>query len=66
MATSGAAIAAPHIRHANENARTVAKALREGAEPALTALREGTDPLLSAGVERAGALRDKVHEHRAR
>lgn len=64
-ATSGVALAAPHIRHANENARTLAKSLLEGAEPALTALREGADPLLSAGAERAGALRDKVHEHRA-
>ncbi len=65
VATSGVALAAPHLRHANENARTVAKALLEGAEPALTALREGTDPLLSAGAERAGALLEKVQEHRA-
>ncbi len=62
-ATSGVALAVPHIRHANESARTVAKALLEGAEPALTALREGTDPLRSAGAERVDALRDKVGEH---
>ena len=61
-ASSGVALAVPHIRHANESARTVAKALLEGAEPALTAIREGTDPLLSAGADRAEALRDKVNE----
>jgi putative oxidoreductase len=62
-AASGVAIAVPHIRQANESARTVAKALREGAEPALTALREGADPLLAAGAEKAEVLRDKVSEH---
>jgi uncharacterized membrane protein YphA (DoxX/SURF4 family) len=61
-ASSGVALAVPHIRHANENARTVAKALLEGAEPALTAISERTEPLLSAGADRAEALRDKVNE----
>ena len=62
-AASGVTLAAPHIRHASQSARTVAKTLLEGAEPALAALREGTDPLISAGAERAEALRDKVSEH---
>jgi len=61
-ASSGVALAVPHIRHANESARTVAKSLLEGAEPALTAIREGADPLISAGADRAEALRDKVNE----
>jgi len=65
-ATSGVALAVPHLRHAKESVRTVTGALLEGAEPALTALREGSDPLISAGAERAEALRDKVNEHLGR
>ena len=62
-ATSGAALAAPYVHHAQEGVHAVAKALLEGAEPALTALREGIDPLLEAGIERAEELRTKVNEH---
>lgn len=63
-ATSGVALAAPYVHHAQESVQGVAKALLEGAEPALTALREGVDPLLAAGMERAEDVRAKVIEHR--
>jgi uncharacterized membrane protein YphA (DoxX/SURF4 family) len=63
-ATSGVALAAPYVHHAQESVQGVAKALLEGAEPALTALREGVDPLLAAGMERAEDVRAKVDEHR--
>ena len=63
-ATSGVALAAPYVHHAQESVHGVAKALLEGAEPALTALREGVDPLLAAGMERAEDVRAKVIEHR--
>src|ERR1019366_207909 len=63
-ATSGVALAAPYVHHAQESVQIVAKALLEGAEPALTALREGVDPLLAAGMERAEDVRAKVIEHR--
>jgi uncharacterized membrane protein YphA (DoxX/SURF4 family) len=66
VATSGVALAAPYVQHANESVHGVAKALREGAEPALTALREGVDPLLAAGSERADDVRAKMSEHRDR
>jgi putative oxidoreductase len=63
-ATSGVALAAPYVHHAQESVQGVAKALLEGAEPALAALREGVDPLLAAGMERAEDVRAKVIEHR--
>jgi uncharacterized membrane protein YphA (DoxX/SURF4 family) len=62
--TSGVALATPYMQHANESVHTVARALREGAEPALTALREGVDPLLTAGMEQLEELQSKVAEHR--
>jgi uncharacterized membrane protein YphA (DoxX/SURF4 family) len=51
-AASGIAVAAPHVRHANESVHHVANAVRESAEPAI-----------SAGVERAEELLAKVSEH---
>jgi uncharacterized membrane protein YphA (DoxX/SURF4 family) len=51
-ATSGIALAAPHVRHASESVHHAAHAVRESAEPAI-----------SAGVERAEELLAKVSEH---
>jgi uncharacterized membrane protein YphA (DoxX/SURF4 family) len=51
-ATSGIALAAPHVRHAHESLHNAAEAVREGAEPAI-----------AAGVERAEELLAKVSEH---
>jgi uncharacterized membrane protein YphA (DoxX/SURF4 family) len=50
-ATSGIALAAPHVRQANESIHSAAHTVRENAEPAIT-----------AGVERAEELLAKVSD----